>query len=99
MKVSSAIACCLVAGLGAASLSRDALVASLPYLRWLQVAAAGGIILDARRLGLYHLPSGMGKSNWKFWAVFLVWPLVAVAWYFTLREWVLANRGAPPSRR
>jgi hypothetical protein len=97
MRISTAVACCLVIVLGVASLPRDSLVASLSYLRWLHVVAAVGIVVDARRLRLHLHPSGMGKGNWHFWAVFLVWPLVAIAWYFTLREWVLVGRTSHPS--
>jgi hypothetical protein len=97
MKISTALACCLAMGLAVATLPRDAWVESLPYLRWLQAIAAVSIIVDARRHGLHLYASGMGSRHWKFWLVFLVWPLVAVAWYFTLREWALASRTPPQS--
>ena len=66
MRVSTALACCLIAGVGVVSLPREAVFATLPYWRWLHIITAIGIVADGRRLQLSSYPSGMGKRHWQF---------------------------------
>ena len=92
MRVWIAIACCvLLAGL-AASVPRSVLVGSLAYLRLVHVLVAVAIIVDARRVRLSDYAAGLGSRNWIFWVALIGWPLVAVPWYLTLREWIRAGR-------
>ena len=92
MRVRIAIVCCaLLAGL-AASVPRDVLVGSLAYLRWVHVFVGVAIVVDARRLRLSDYAAGLGRRNWILWVALIGWPLVAVPWYLTLREWIRAGR-------
>ena len=92
MRVWIAVVCCvLVAGL-AASVPRDVLAGSLAYVRWVHLLVVVAIIVDARRVRLSDYAAGLGTRNWVLWVALLGWPLVAVPWYLTLREWIRAGR-------
>lgn len=100
MRVWIAIVCCLMLAGLAASVPRDVFAGSLAYVRWLRVIVAVAVVVDARRIRLSDYAAGLGTHNWVFWVALVGWPLVAVPWYLTLREWIRADRiprraGAP----
>lgn len=92
MKVWIAVACCVALGGLAAVVPREALVASVHYLRWIHALVFIAVVMDSRRLGLGRYAAGLGSRAWVFWLMMVLWPVAAVPWYLTMREWIVTGR-------
>ena len=92
MKAWIACVCCLaLAGLAAIT-PREILVGLPTYLPSIRIVALAVVFADSRRLRLNDYAAGLGKHGWVFWLVMILWPIAAVPWYLTIREWIRTGR-------
>lgn len=95
MRIRLAILCCAALAALAAIVPYDVMFASMTNPRWMHAIAFAVVLRDTRRLRLSDYATGMGTQNWILWAMMLMWPIAAVPWYLTAREWIVAGRTPP----
>ena len=93
MKVSIAIAVCILVSLIVLIAPESQMVAATSNMWWrLRIAVAIAVLWDARRIHLREYATGLGKGGWVFWVVLIGWPVVGVPWYLTIRELITTEQ-------